>query len=172
MTLTHSTLPLDAYIGSGWWEFYIHVPGKPRAKGSQERKGKFLGERDIVMEWVAKVSAYAIQERRRREAAGDKLFPFTGNLRLETVFIYERPKVTSLTKPTAKNNYGDLDKLLRSIGDALSPGEFWLHRQKVAKSAVIADDSLIVEIGARKAFAPELGNPYATPGAYIRLNSV
>jgi Holliday junction resolvase RusA-like endonuclease len=171
MTLTHSTLPLDAYIGPDWWEFYIHVPGKPRAKGSQERKGKFLGERDIVMEWVAIVSAYAIQERRRREAQGDKSFPYEGNLKLAASFVYERPKVSALTKPTAKNNYGDLDKLLRSIGDALSPGEFWLHRQKVAKSAVIADDSLITEITARKAFVGETGVGQS-PGAYIRLISV
>src|SRR3982751_865662 len=110
------------------WDFgRLHIPGKPRAKGSQERKGKFLGERDIVMEWVATVSAYAIQERRRREAAGDKSFPYEGTVCLEAVFVYERPKVSPLTKPTAKNNYGDLDKLLRSIGDALSPGKFWLH---------------------------------------------
>ena len=167
MTLTY---PASAtYTG---FKFEIFVPGKPRAKGSQERKGKFLGERDIVMEWVATVAAYAMEERNRRRANCGDRFPYEGNLRLEAMFVYERPKVSALTKPTAKNNYGDLDKLLRSIGDALSPGEFWLHRQKVAKAAVIADDSLIVEIEARKAFREELGGIMPPQGAAIRLRSV
>lgn len=152
------------------WTFELFVPGQPRAKGSQIRKGPFLGERDIVMRWVATVSAYAIQERSRRIAKGDRSFPYAGNTQLRCVFIYDRPKTSSLTAPTAKNNYGDLDKLLRSIGDALSPGEFWLNREQVAKAAVIADDSLITEIIATKRFRDTRDDLPA--GAYIWLSSV
>ena len=165
------TLTYPASATHTGFKFEVFVPGKPRAKGSQERKGKFLGERDTVMEWVATVSAYAIKERSRRICAGDKSFPYAGNLKLRCVFVYDRPKKTALTAPTAKNNYGDLDKLIRSIGDALSPGEFWLHREVVAKAAVIADDSLITEIYAYKRFR-EIADGDLPAGAYIWLNSV
>jgi hypothetical protein len=150
----------------------FYIPGRPRAKGSQIRKGRFLGERDTVLQWMAIASAHLILERRRRESLGMSYsFPYAGNLRLDAVFIFDRPKVTPLTSPTAKNSYGDLDKLLRAVCDALAPGTFVYGHQTVAKAAVIADDSLITSISARKAFCEEMGEGWQQ-GAYIRLDAV
>ena len=171
MTMTLPASATNPRTDPSWTFGPFHIPGRPRAKGSQIRKGRFLGERDTVLEWMAISSAWLVQERRRRELDGERCFPYEGTIRLDAVFIFDRPKSTPLTSPTAKNSYGDLDKLLRSICDALAPGTFVYNNQTVSKAAVIADDSLITAIEASKCFHEEAPPGYEQ-GAYIRLDAV
>jgi Holliday junction resolvase RusA-like endonuclease len=127
-----------------------------------------------ALRWMAEVAAYAVQERRRLEARGERSFPYEAPLHLEVLFVYPRPLTGSLvTGPpvvcTGPNAVGDLDKLVRSVGDALPPGEIYLEesRMRVAKAGVIKDDSQITKISARKAFSDEVGG--RSPGCYLWL---
>ena len=164
------------------WQFAVYIPGRCRAKGSQEkeywRRGNKtvinLVERPNVQQWVAICAAYAIQERRRLEAQGDRSFPYEERLKLWSLFVYDRPKSSSTPSPTPAKVYGDIEKLVRSVADALCPGEFYWKQPtgkmiKVAKAAVIADDSLITRLGEpAKVFRDETVQNLPA-GAYLLL---
>ena len=162
--------------------FSCYIPGRPLSKGSPQPKTRRRGNvsRTIVadtpktLRWMAEIAAYAVQERRRLEARGERSFPYEAPLHLKALFVYPRPLTGSLvTGPpvvcSGPNAVGDLDKLVRAVGDALPPGEIYLEdlRMRVAKAAVIKDDSKITRISAQKAFSDEVDG--LAPGCYLEL---
>lgn len=179
MTLRVAETPANPRLATDW-QFSIHIPGWPRAKGSQEtryyrKNGRTVAqlvEKDIVLRWVATASAYAMQERMKRQAHGDRTFPYEGPVKLTCTFVYERPATQPTGPPITKSGVyavGDLDKLLRAVGDALAQGTFTLNREKIAKAGVLYDDCLITQIVARKAFCDEVG---MLAGAHLILRNV
>jgi hypothetical protein len=153
------------------WTFDIYIPGKSLPKGSQVRKGRFLGDPDHILEWVAICAAHAIKERNIRRASGDTSFPYEERVKLWPLFVFDRPKRGTTDSPTSSNKYGDLDKLIRSVGDALAPGQFYLKSRSgyVSKAAVMADDSLITRMGEpAKVFSDETIQ-HLPAGAYLHL---
>jgi hypothetical protein len=139
------------------WEFTVYIPGHPMPKGSTSsipiRNGNRTRWIDVdkeeVREWVGVVAVYALAERRRREARGDRSFPYAAAMRLN---------------------------VLRSIGDALPDDKRYPNislgprgERKQPKAQVIADDRLITEIVARKAFTDEVNGP---AGCHLTLSAV
>jgi Holliday junction resolvase RusA-like endonuclease len=164
------------------WTFTSFIPGKPMAKGSPQpktiRRGgqpfTFMVDRPDVMAWVAKVAGIATRDRMQRQAQGDKSFPYEAPIELRCLFVYPRPATQPTGPPiihTGKYAVGDLDKLVRAIGDALTSGAVNVRngneRSKTAKAAVIIDDSRITKIWTRKAFSDE--GYGLEPGVYIKL---
>jgi hypothetical protein len=157
-------------------------------KGSTESKPLRLGNRtrwvDVdrleVREWMSQVAKCALIERQRRVARGDTSFPYEAPMMLQAWFVFDRPRtqpvgppITSggrTTKEGIKAAFGDLDKLVRAIPDALESGQISTGkdgRTKVPKAAVIKNDSLITQIVCRKAFRDEAGMRPA--GCYFTL---
>lgn len=84
--------------------------------------------------------------------------PFSEPVKLEVSFFIERP---------AKSKYADypggkpdLDHLVRAVGDSLT------------QAGVLVDDSLIVEIDARKLWTGSTPETYPKPGARVYLSRV
>ena len=84
--------------------------------------------------------------------------PFSEPVKLEVSFFIERP---------AKSKYADypggkpdLDHLVRAVGDSLT------------QAGVLVDDSLIVEIEARKLWTGKTTDTYPIPGARVYLSRV
>lgn len=181
MTLTLPASAVDPKTDPNW-QFAIYVPGRSRSKGSQEKRYRRYGnktvvhlvEREATNQWVAKCAGFAMQERMRRQARGDRSFPYEERMKLWSLFVYDRPKSSSTPSPTGKTVYGDLEKLIRSVADALCPGTFvckWPDgtEEVVAKAEVIADDSLITRFGEpAKAFSDETEQNLPA-GAYLLL---
>lgn len=93
--------------------------------------------------WRALITDAALQAvARGQRPIGGVVFP-AGAVRLELSFAMPRPKSAPkrVTRPTKKP---DLDKLIRSVKDAL-------------KGVVYADDSQVVEVNARKIFTDWVG---------------
>jgi hypothetical protein len=176
------------------WEFTVYIPGHPMPKGSTSsipiRNGNRTRWIDVdkeeVREWVGVVAVYALAERRRREARGDRSFPYAAAMRLNVLFVFERPTNQPTGPPIiaqgrpqkdgTKPAIGDLDKLVRSIGDALPDDKRYPNislgprgERKQPKAQVIADDRLITEIVARKAFTDEVNGP---AGCHLTLSAV
>ena len=131
-------------------EFIVH--GKPVPKGS--KRGFVVGKRvaiaddnsEPLQQWYGAVTSAAA------EAMGDNLL-WCGPVRLSVVFYFKRPKGhfgtgknADTLKPSAPERHTkkpDLDKLLRTIQDALT-------------STVYRDDSQVCEYGV-------LTKQYGTP---------
>jgi Holliday junction resolvase RusA-like endonuclease len=84
--------------------------------------------------------------------------PFSAPVKLEVSFFLERP---------AKSKYADypggkpdLDHLVRAVGDSLT------------QAGVLLDDSLIVEIDARKLWTGSTPETYPVSGARVYLSRV
>jgi hypothetical protein len=184
-----STKILDPRLDPSF-TFTCFVPGKPMAKGSTEtgfmkRNGRTVQvkvDREPVRDWVAAVAAAAILERQLPRAKGDDPFPYEGPVTLKALFVFPRPPSQPVGPPvTCKGLYavGDLDKLVRAIGDALPPGSVSVGKsgsRKAPLAGVILDDRLITEISARKAFVDEPWLPMTEtdpprPGCYFTLTA-
>jgi Holliday junction resolvase RusA-like endonuclease len=84
--------------------------------------------------------------------------PFTEPVKLEVDFFIERPKESKYAYyPGGKP---DLDHLVRAVGDSLT------------QAGVLADDSLIVEIVARKLWTGSTTDTSPKPGARVYLSRV
>lgn len=129
------------------WITFV-VLGTPAPQGSKSRmpngailEGKSAGERARHRDWRSAVAAAAADAAAVAAADGHTV-PLDGPLALEVRFRFAMPASRSKAlreaglgwKPTAP----DLDKLIRSTGDALKVG------------GLIVDDARIVEIRARK----------------------
>jgi Holliday junction resolvase RusA-like endonuclease len=157
--------------------FDCFVPGRPMAKGSPQPKTRrghtIMIDRPAVMQWVATVAAHAYLQRHRRENVGDKSFPYEAPLELKALFVFPRPRSGMMTVGlpiicVGPNAVGDLDKLVRAVGDALSPGTVTIDHQKLAKAAVIEDDRLITDFGkVLKRFTDQV--PGSQPGCYLKV---
>ena len=129
----------------------FHVPGTPAPQGSKIRTRYGMREssqrvkpgRDVVTQCAA-------------VAADDE--HILGSLEppyaVEMWFYIARPRTTRATHPVAPT-IGDLDKLTRAVGDALT------------KSGLIVDDRFIIRLTAEKQWAGSDG-----PGAVIRVSEV
>jgi Holliday junction resolvase RusA-like endonuclease len=82
--------------------------------------------------------------------------PFTGPVKLEVSFFIERPaKSKYADRPGGKP---DLDHLVRAVGDSLT------------QAGVLLDDSLIVEIVARKFWTGSTTDTCPEAGARVYLS--
>lgn len=140
-------------------EIYIRANGTPIPQGSKVA-GKTANGRPFVRDanpralkdWREAVAQAAWRAMQEREFQVDCL-----NEPVELVcwFYFEKPK-TSKAKEPISARVGDLDKLLRAVGDALVDG------------GAIEDDRLIVRISGSKAWADE----DTQPGVFIHLSTV
>jgi Holliday junction resolvase RusA-like endonuclease len=145
----------------------LFVPGNPVPQGSKRallRKGSNIpvvvdANRIGLHEWRAQVSAYAMQAN-----AGDK--PLTKNVAIRLDFLLARPANHFLPvngkraepelrgdAPTYVGRAPDLDKLVRSVFDAMTDAGVWL------------DDAQVVKVVASKAYC----TPGDRPGVHISL---
>lgn len=159
--------------------------GSPQPKTIRQggRPITFMVDRPEVMAWVAKVAGIATRDRMQRQARGDLSFPYAAPIEIQCLFVFLRPHTQPTGPPiihAGKYAVGDLDKLVRAIGDALTFGTVNVRngkeRSKTAKAGVIVDDSLITKSTARKAFSDERGLPMTgtdlpEPGCYLKLSA-
>jgi crossover junction endodeoxyribonuclease RusA len=133
------------------WVLDLFVAGIPAPQGSKRHVGdgvmiescERLGDWRSVMAWSA-ANAY-------RDDTGRRLPPLTGAVVLVAEFVMPRIKSLPKRKPTPPHTKRpDVDKLLRSVGDAM-------------KAVVWADDSQLVEITGTKRYA----EPDEQPGAHL-----
>lgn len=129
----------------------FQVFGLPQTKGSSrgfpvKRKNGRIGvvitnDNDKNKPWAATVSGEA---QRHRPST-----PFTGPVRLMLAFGVQKPKSYPKTKELPATKKPDLDKMIRSVKDAL-------------RGVLYRDDSQVVELRATKAYSD-------TPGVLIEL---
>jgi crossover junction endodeoxyribonuclease RusA len=130
----------------------IVVHGLPRPQGSKRHVGNGI---------MREASAYVGEWRQDVAAAAARQYqgpPLGGPLFLEIEFRFPRPKAhfgtgkrCNVLKSDAplfviSRKYGDLSKLIRSTEDAISA---------TSGFPVVADDSLFVQVLARKVYASE-----------------
>lgn len=129
----------------------FHVPGTPAPQGSKIRTRYGMREASQrVKPWRDVVT------QRAAVAAGEEhiLGPLEPPYTVELWFYILKPRTTRATHPVAPT-IGDLDKLTRAVGDALT------------KSGLIVDDRFIVRLVAEKQWAGSDG-----PGVVIRVTEV
>lgn len=129
--------------------FHVEGTSAPQGSKTRTRHGMFESSKR-VKPWRELVTQAAVQ-------AGDDaalLGPLTPPYRLDVWFFIQKPKTTRAKHPVAPT-IGDLDKLVRAVGDALT------------KSGLIEDDRHIVKLVAEKAWA--VGEK---PGAIVRVSEV
>lgn len=120
------------------------VRGIPAPQGSKRHVG---GGR--MVESSAKVAPWRQDVRRAAEDAMNGHLPFEGPLELIAIFTLPKPKTVKRLLPFVRP---DLDKLLRSTGDALT------------SAGVYVDDSQVVSLTARKVYG-------IIPGAQIIIRA-
>lgn len=127
----------------------FHVPGTPAPQGSKIRTRYGMRESSQrVKPWRDVVT------QRAAVAADDILCPLEPPYTVELWFYILKPRTTRATHPVAPT-VGDLDKLTRACGDALT------------QAGLIEDDRFIVSLHAEKAWAaPD------EPGVVIRVTEV
>jgi len=173
------------------WSFTFFVPGHPMPKGSPEPKTLVVGgkrytkvrDKTEVMAWVAKAAGIARQVKQRRIVQGDASFPYEAPVALSALFVYRRPRTQPtgppivsggrVTKEGVRSAVGDLDKLVRAIGDALGLGTFSVDdhgKIRASRAGVIKDDRLITDFGdgPYKRFVDQV-RPTPQPGCYVTL---
>jgi len=112
------------------------VSGQPRPQGSKNiYRGRLVESAKGLKEWREAIA----------EQAAKQNFYTEDPVEILVHFFLERPKTVKRARPSVKP---DLDKLMRSVGDALS-------------GVVIKDDAQIVSISAKK--------EYGEPGARIQV---
>lgn len=129
----------------------FHVEGTPAPQGSKTRTryGMFESSKR-VKPWRDLVKAAAMK-------AGDDaalLGPLTPPYRVEMWFYIAKPRTSRAKHPVAPT-IGDLDKLARAVGDALT------------SAGLIEDDRHIIKLVAEKAWAVD-----ENPGAIVRVSEI
>lgn len=147
----------DSHALVGFW-----VPGKPRQQGSKrtfaiKNKDGYTGKVGMaemakgVQDWRADVKSFALREMHGKDMiVGAPAF-------MHLFFVLYRSTSIPKSKPTppAIKKNGDLDKLIRAMGDAMT-------------GIVYADDSLVTEEFSDKRTA-ELGEQ---PGCWVSVGPV
>jgi crossover junction endodeoxyribonuclease RusA len=140
-------------------EFGFTVEGRPAPQGSKTayvRGGRavMVESSKYLPEWR---SAVMLAANVALNASMD-VTPFTEPVKLDVSFFIERPnKSKYVDYPGGKP---DLDHLVRAVGDSLT------------QAGVLADDSLIVEIVARKLWTGSTTDTSPKPGARVYLARV
>ena len=130
----------------------FHADGTPAPQGSKTRTRFGMRESSKrVKPWRQTVTEAASR------AADDAylVMPLRPPYRVEMWFYVQKPRTTRAAYPVAPT-VGDLDKLVRACGDALTA------------SGLIADDRHIIDLTATKEWATS-GD---TPGVIIRVAEV
>ena len=139
------------------------VRGLPGAQGSKRHVGH-----GVMVESSAKVKPWRSDVKAAAEAALERVtdfgeWPARGPVAVAIEFRFARPKghyrtgryahLLRADAPTfvVSRGCGDLDKIVRSTGDAMTA------------AGVFADDSLIAHLTASKTYC----TPFETPGAFI-----
>lgn len=132
--------------------FVVEVPGVPAPKGSKVRTRYGMRESSKrVKPWEQLVVAAVMQQMDQ-----DAMFtPLAPPYHVDVWFYFRKPRTSRARHPVAPT-IGDLDKLQRSVGDALTG------------AGLIEDDRHIVGWAADKSWA----GPTETPGAVIRVYSI
>lgn len=115
----------------------VFVPGKPIPQGS--KNGFIRGGRVVLVEANKALPAWRKAVSEKLEAANVSCEPMQGAVELRCYFLMPKAKSNKSEYPTVRN--GDLDKLLRAIGDAATD------------AGVIEDDAQICKIVAYKLWA-------------------
>lgn len=142
---------MTAALTSALW-----VPGQPEPKGSMTRlpparpggKPRWINDNPRYDGWEETMIDVM------RLLAGNKIAaPFDVPVELVADFYLPRPRTTKFRDAPIGEGIGDLDKLVRGVGDALK------------KAGVYTDDSRIVRIIAEKQYA----TPVQPAGARVQL---
>ena len=148
----------------------IVVYGEPAAQGSKSFRG-MRGGKAIMTESSAKVKPwreavkYAAIEQLEEDHAPLSLErhcngAFIGPVSLRVVFTIRKPKSAPKRRRTWPDRTPDLDKLIRSTGDALTQAGVW------------EDDARIVRLVATKCYPGEGPDALHIPGAVIEISEV
>jgi Holliday junction resolvase RusA-like endonuclease len=134
---------------------------RPAPQGSKRHvgRGRLIEQSKRVTPWRVAVDTAAKQAMNARWLAGDGEEELSGPLSVEVAFTVRKPASAPkrrVTWPITRDS-GDIDKLLRSTLDALTT------------SGAIADDSMVVEVIARKMHPGEGLDALDAPGAVIRI---
>lgn len=124
------------------WVATIWVPGIPQAKGNH--RASVRGGRAHLYDANRGLKAWE-QTVRLTAAEAHLGAQWTEPVELELRFVLPRPRTVRRLLPT-KRSGGDLDKLVRAVGDALA-------------GVVYVDDSQIVRLLAQKRYADESESP-------------
>lgn len=139
--------------------FSTFVPGAAKPQGSKRVAGRRAGRAVLVESskgndaWRKHVAAHVAD----KWSNVDGLLPKNRPWHITLEFYLPRPKSVSRTKRPRPTVYPDLDKLVRSVGDALT-------------GVLFEDDSSIVSITARKYYADEAEGEDA--GVRIEVSTV
>ncbi|RLU79261.1 hypothetical protein CTZ27_37085 [Streptomyces griseocarneus] len=149
--------PAPAGAGPGTVLSIIVRDHRPAAQGSKRHvgKGRLIEQSRRVAPWRAAVEAAARSAATEHGLDG----PLDGPLSVEVTFTVRKPASAPKRRrswPITRDS-GDLDKLQRAVFDALTV------------AGVIADDSRIVEVTARKVYPVEDIGALDAPGARIRI---
>ena len=130
--------------------FVFDVAGVPKAQGSVRvvTGHRIIHDSHDLSRWRDTIQMAAVDAARR----ADIDLPLDRPVHVKAVFWLPRPKTVRRLLPSTKP---DLDKLIRAVGDALSPR---------VGARVIADDSRIVGWRAVKAYADG-----RRPGAHVEV---
>lgn len=143
------------------------VPGKPRPKGSytpmvrcvrhndpqcgvctlQDGVRTYMASAETMTDWQRVVAEMASTAYRRGDSV--RLPHGAGGVIVTADFLFDRPKSYGPKSEPIGRNYGDIDKLSRALLDALTVGR------------VYSDDSLVVELNARKRWADDIAGESA-----------
>jgi Holliday junction resolvase RusA-like endonuclease len=130
--------PTPAQANSGLWPFTVDVIGHPAPQGSKRHVGN-----GIMVESSGRVKPWRedVVNAVTRAVLAGMIPPQTDAVAVDVTFALRRP--ASAKRRPHPHTRPDLDKLLRSTLDALTT------------SGVILDDARVVEITARKVYAPD-----------------
>lgn len=136
-----------------WSEVRFFVPGVPQPKGNhragrRDRRAKVYDTNDKLGPWERAVAAAALPWHSLHPEILD------GPVALELRFTLPRPKTVRRPWPTARSG-GDLDKLIRAVGDALA-------------GLLYADDSQVVKVTAEKTYAA----PTESVGCFVAVRAL
>lgn len=128
----------DTYTGPLW------IPGRPEPKGSMTRlpparpggKARWINDNPRYDDWEeTMVATLAMRDGNRRKQ------PLDCPVELVTEFYLPKPPTTKFREAPIGEGIGDLDKLVRGVGDAIK------------KARIYADDARVTRIIAEKFYA-------------------
>jgi len=146
--LSDERLPLDVH------DLHEFIPGRPKTKGSLRHKGRGHMVESVggSSQWRSDIaSALALRLGQKSTGEGPMRIwrPYAGPVAVGAVFYFDPPRNVREGAPRAPigRQYGDLDKLARNLGDALTD------------AGVIADDSQIYQWMLHKEWTDLEGDP-------------
>jgi Holliday junction resolvase RusA-like endonuclease len=137
-------------------DLIVKVHGKPAPQGSKRHVGRgvLIEESKRVAPWREAVKWAVLASSWTPED-----YPLDGPVRVEVTFCFNKSASAPKRRRSwpVKRSTFDVDKLLRSIFDAL------------VDAGVFRDDCQVIDVRARKVYVDDPASPLATPGAVIRV---